>query len=73
MRLVCDDPLNVAGRVIDMARRLSLEFAQFSVTHLGSGRAVLALELLDPGCAEARVFTARVAALPYFALEAEDV
>ncbi|UOM33315.1 hypothetical protein [Acuticoccus sp. I52.16.1] len=63
MRFICHDPLNVACRVMDMARRAGIEIDSLSLTRREDGTSIFDCAILDPGADQARLFEARVAVL----------
>ncbi|MBL6430239.1 hypothetical protein GQE99_11765 [Maritimibacter sp. DP07] len=60
MRFNCTEPVQTASRVLDIARRLGLEFDDYRFTREGAGRNVIELRLSDPDCHAATIFEARL-------------
>ena len=60
MQFHCDDPFSAVSRVIDLARRLDLPFAQLSYTKGDDGQFILHLELDETTADRARDFAARL-------------
>lgn len=63
MRFICHDPLNATCRMLDIARKLGIELQHLALTRRGDGASVICLTLLDPSCANARLFEDRVLTL----------
>ncbi|MEC7760615.1 MAG: hypothetical protein VX874_01725 [Pseudomonadota bacterium] len=72
MRFNCTEPVQTGSRVLDIARRLGLEFDDYRMTRAPEGGAVIALCLSTPDSAEARVFHARLRELVDLVPETED-
>jgi hypothetical protein len=73
MRFTCHDPLNEVTRVMDIARKMSLELDHLTLSRRHGGAYALDFQVVGAAPEAGRLFEARVRALLNVAPEPIDV
>ena len=72
MQFLCDDPLNTTGRVMDLARKMSLPLARLELVGRADGAGRLTVCLGEVPDRMAELFAARLATFLDLTPESDD-